>query len=328
MSNSQLQYRLYTDKDLPGILELWEKYSGWGAITQEQYNNWYLQTPYGPCVVIVAVDDKENTVGQIVFIPSIIYYQGKLIKGLRVSSPILNDQIRDIKITDYNHPIYAMFRIGIKESKKLDYEIVYMFPSKGWTTVLKTFPKYKLPEPHIAFYDCFAISLETAYCKIDKTIRTEILQNHFNEDFDELWRDATEQFPLQCSVKRNADWLQWKNANNLVFIARHALTNHLIGYAAINKKSGLIVDMLARTKEDLQKVLQSVIYSLHFSNPDRFPIQLKKLSGMFTPVMQSVLENMVFEKEDFTFAFSCFSLQDAVSFQSISPINWYMMPND
>jgi hypothetical protein len=43
--------------------------------------------------------------------------------------------------------------------------------------------------------------------------------------------------------------------------------NELLGYVAINKSSGLIVDMLARTKEDLQEVLQSVVHCLHDTKP-------------------------------------------------------------
>ena len=86
--------------------------------------------------------------------------------------------------------------------------------------------------------------------------------------------------------------------------------------------------MLARTKEDLQEVLQSVVHSLHVLNPERVPIELKKLQGMLTPFIQGVIDNMPSEKEQFTFSFFCYALKSSVEPKTIHPSNWYMMPND
>src|SRR6187200_2084133 len=114
MITAELTYRTYEDKDLPGILQLWEQYSGWGAITLEQFDKWYLQTPYGPCVVIVAVNNEEEIVGKIAFIPTVVNLNGREIKAIRGSAPILNPECRRFNLNQADHPAFAMIKEGMK----------------------------------------------------------------------------------------------------------------------------------------------------------------------------------------------------------------------
>jgi len=323
----KLTYRIYEDKDLDGVLDLWEQYSGWGAITREQFETWHFKTPLGSCLIIVAVNEFEKIIGQIVFSPSIISINGKEERGYRASAPIVNPEYRQLSINHIDHPVIGMIKFGTVVGRERGFKLVYTFPAQGWVTLLKAFPKYGLPTTHIALYDCFSLSLngkeyQPSNCKINTS------QKLFSQEYDALWNEASIQLPIACAVKRSATWLKWKISDYLVFEARCTHFNKLIGYIAIDKKSGLIIDMLARTKEDLNGVIKSTIYYLHISNPSRYPLQLNKLKGMLTPYIKAVLQDILFENEPFTFAFGCYPLQDSISLQEIHPLQWYMMPKD
>ena len=324
---STLYYRLFEKEDVPGILQLWEEDSGWGGITDEQLNNWYFKTPCGPCFIVIAQNQDKMIVGQMVFNPVVVLLEGNEIKACRGSAPILKASYRRYSINHPDHPAFAMIRFGMEAGKQQGYHLVYSFPASGWAALLRAFPKYGLPYGHIALYDCFVLSLKSNCPSTDSNFTTGIAK-FFTEEYDQLWEAAKESFPLRAAVKRNAAWLKWKISSHLVIEIRYTENNSLMGYAAIDKQSGLIVDMLARTKEDLTQVIKSVVHGLHASNPDRLMIDANNLKGMLTPQVQVALEIIPFAKERFTFAFFCYALQNSVSMQSIHPTKWYMMPND
>ena len=68
MEVAQITYRIFDKKDLPGILSLWENFSGWGGITSEQFTQWYINTPLGSCLIVVATDETDTVLGQIVLV--------------------------------------------------------------------------------------------------------------------------------------------------------------------------------------------------------------------------------------------------------------------
>lgn len=72
-----LTFRLFEPDDIEGILRLWSGDSGWGGITEQQFYDWYINTPYGECLIAVALDKENSIVGQEVFTPSKIYVDGK-----------------------------------------------------------------------------------------------------------------------------------------------------------------------------------------------------------------------------------------------------------
>ena len=196
MITAELTYRTYEDKDLPGILQLWEQYSGWGAITLEQFDKWYLQTPYGPCLVIVAVNNEEEIVGKIAFIPAVITLNGRERKVIRGSAPILNPECRQFSLNQADHPAFAMIKEGMKVGTELGYELLYSFPAQGWIALLRAFPRYGMPDGHVALYECFTLSLETNYIPPAKNIKTAIFTGRFSEEYDQLWKEAVTGFPL------------------------------------------------------------------------------------------------------------------------------------
>ena len=89
----QLTYRLFEDADLPGVLRLWDE-AGWGTLTPEQWREWFVDGPQGPSLVTVAIDERGEVVAQEVFAPSRAVVRGREIRALRLSAPILREQIR------------------------------------------------------------------------------------------------------------------------------------------------------------------------------------------------------------------------------------------
>ncbi len=79
----KIVYRQYEEKDLPSLLKLWEEESGWGGLTIEQFNSWFINTPYGKSIIVVAENAAGKVIGQIVYAPSRMMVDGTEIKSLR-----------------------------------------------------------------------------------------------------------------------------------------------------------------------------------------------------------------------------------------------------
>jgi hypothetical protein len=323
-----LSYRIYEPTDLDAVLQLWEQHSGWGGISELQFKSWYLETPEGSSMIIVAVNEANHVVGQTVFIPSKIYVGGEVIKAFRIAAPILDNSIRqkDLKRASA-HPAFSMFRFGIQLAQEKGYELVYFFPAFAWTGVLKL-----LDNITQTTYDCFGISLEKPETfnpgLANKLTVKEVSGNKFTAEYDQLWQEAIHNFPIECGVVRNATAITWKLAEHLVFEIRQAETSQLKGYVAIKKKTGLIMDMLARTKEDSEMVFAAFVQAVHHSNPNKIHAEWKEIKGMYTQTFQSVLKNMHFEIQNFTFAFGFSSLESTTDQNFLQTDNWYLMPAD
>lgn len=325
----QLTYRLYKEADLEGLLHLWKTSSGWGEITKEQFTRWYLDTPHGPCIVIVCVDNENKIFGQIVFIPSKIYHNGRYIKALRVSSPILSEHSGEAKITDYVHPVFCMLREGMNISQLRGYELVYMFPSIGWTSVLKLFPKYGLPTCHISFYDCFSLLLDDPklFRVPDGSLKITVAAG-FTDEYDQLWMIAKSRLDIICGVVRNSNWMRWKLTKHLVLEARDVNDNTLKGYIAFNTRSGLVTDFLAISNDAMEMLLLDAIHALHHLNPKRIEVSFNAIKGMATERFRAIMKNIAWQQTNYTFSFACYSQSDVIRHDEIAVANWYIMPND
>lgn len=330
LTKTNITYRLFEEEDMDGILNLWENYSGWGGITKEQFNKWYLETPYGSCIIVVAVDEADEIVGQEVFIPSHVYLSNKEQKALRLSSPILHEKARYTAVTNPQHPIYAMMRCGVEAAIDQGYQLVYMYPAHGWVAPMKLCQKFGLPKIEIATPDCFAISLRDPanFFQVDGAYTISVLTSDFNHEYDELWNDAAHSFPINCGVVRNSKWLNWKAKGHLTLEVREAISHVLIGYICLKKKSGLIEDMLSRTAEDAEMIVKMAVHALHHLSPQRIEAGFDEINGMLTPLFARLLEHISYESKKFSFAFGCFSIDNKNNLSEIQPSNWYMMPND
>lgn len=328
MQVTQLTYRLFEERDIPGILSLWENFSGWGGITEQQFDEWYIHTPHGKCIIIVGISEMDEVVAQTVFIPATLFLDGKELKALRLSAPILH---KDFRLTDLRNPQHPAFRIvktGIELGVKMGYHVLYSLPAHGWIGFMKLMPKFGMPEVLITEYDCVAISLN------DESVWEEETGNHlivnvtdsFNESYDQLWADATQMFPVPCGIVRSSSQLQRKISHHLVFAVSE--DERLLGYTAYKKTDGLLVDMLARNPGDLKRVFLASLRAMHYKNPNRQVVSFEEIKLMLSPQIKSLIAGIKYQPVKFQFAFGCCPLQPLVDQNSIQPEKWYIMPDD
>lgn len=328
MQVAQLTYRPFEDKDLPAVLSLWEKFSGWGAITEKQFYEWYINTPFGQCIIIVATDETDEVFGQLAFVPTRVCLHGKELKALRLSAPILRSDIRQPDLRSLDHPAMMMVRKGIELSQEMGYHILYCLPAHGWVGLMKLLPQFGMHDIQIASYNCGAISLkdETIWNKCADNNFFITLTDNFNESYDKLWEDAANTLPVTCGIIRNSLRLQWKISQHLVIEVR--TDDRLLGYAAYKKKEGLLVDIFARTTGDIENVLLASIKAMHYKNENRLPVSFEEIKCMLSPQAKVFLKEINYQPVNFQFAFACYPLQNSIDKNSIHPENWYIMPDD
>lgn len=324
--SENLIFRLFQPGDMKGILQLWGEESGWGEITEEQFERW-TYTPFGECLISVAVDKYGTILGQQVFMPAKLYLSGGEVKACRVLAPILSKKIRE-NIRQKTHPFYEMHRVCLEAAKSNGWSVVYTYPVHAWITVMKLFPKAGLPKMEIAEYECWSLPKE----KISMRATTDsgfeaYFTNEVTEESNELWESAKLNFPIVCGIARDSERLRWKLAIHLVFAVRDG-DNKLAGYVAINKKTGLVVDMLASSPGKLQAVFAAALKAFARYETETGEFAFKGIGMMKTELVAQLIEVFGFEKTDFKFAFGCYSADPSIATESILPGNWYNMPDD
>lgn len=324
---SQLKYRLFEESDMKDILQLWKEESGWGEITAKQFNDWYINTPYGKCIVIVAIDDENKLAGQIVYSPSRMIVDNKEIKTLRGSAPIISSSLRQGNLRTFDHPAFGLIKKGFEIATEKGFQYVYSFPSFGWLGMLRLFPKF-MPNPiENVSYDCFALSLqETETFPSVKNDYCITIATSVNEEYDELWQSAVKDMPIKCGIARHSKWLRFGIGPQLVLETRTVEDKKLVGYISIKKDSGLITDILARNTSDLKIVFDYSLHALHHQNHTRIPVAFTQLKGMLTKNMESLISNKIFSIDSYRFAFSGYLLDTAIDFEKLKAENWYMTP--
>lgn len=325
-----LTFRVFEEKDMPALLALWEENSGWGELTEDEFRRWFLSAPEGECIIVVVENENGKIIGQEVFTPSAVWLDGREKRALRVSAPILAKEIR-ANMEQSVFPLLEMYKLGLQVAAERGFSVVYSFPVRAWLILFKLAPKMGLGKVETAEYDCYSLSLESVSSgdfSIDNGLNVSLVEE-FNSDFDSLWESAKESFPIDCAIARTSERLRWKLklGGDWVLQAR-STGGELIGYLAINKKTNLLVDMLARKPADLEKVFSAAIKTLGESEELSELTNLQEIKLVKTDVFADIIEKFNFAKIDFKFAFCCCSIDDEITAQTINPARWYMMPND
>ncbi len=325
-----LTYRLYQETDLPSLLRLWEAESGWGAISAEQWRKWYVETPHGPCLVVVAEDGSGEIAGQEVFTPSRLYVDGREVRALRLSAPILRRDLRRQSVRNVDHPVIGLYMTGAEEATAQGYAVVYALPEHNWLPFFRWGPRLGLPRFADAEFECATLSLDRAPASLTPNITDELTArpaSEFGVEYEELWDAAKNSMPINCALVRSPRGLRWKISGHLVLEVRRTHDRQLSGYVAV-RSDGLLVDILARCSADLTVVLAAAVRWLSEKRGPDTASNVKALNVMQTPALRSALEVLGGVNAGYKFGFVCRPLDSAVRPEEIAPERWYIMPKD
>ena len=327
MEVAQITYRLFDKKDLPGILSLWENFSGWAGITSEQFTQWYINTPLGSCLIVVATDETDTVLGQIVLVPAQVILNGQSLKAVRLSAPILHPELRQADLRNKSHPVIMMVTKSVELASEKGYHILYSLPAHAWIGSLNILQRLGMHDLQMASYECRKISLiDEAIWSICSGNALMISQvQHFSKSYDDLFAEATKQFPFSLCIARTTERLQWKISHHIVLEIRNE--QGLIGYVAY-KKNGLLVDIMARTPAHLKQVLTASLKALHHQNDHRIKVPFDEIKFMMTTSVRNLLEGINHQPANFQFALASYPLQNHIDKHAIAPEHWYMMPDD
>jgi hypothetical protein len=320
-----LSYRIYNEADLPGLLRLWEWHSDWGSLTPEIWKQWYVNTPHGACIVAVAANPDGEIVAQEVFTPSVISVGGTMLHALRLSAPIVHRDFRTATTRSRNHPVICLYNTAMKEAMRQGYRIVYALPDHAWLPFFRWHGMFQYTE-----FQCVAALVGSSSAAGDTDTADFLTQPaaEFGPEYTHLWSSAQASIPITCGVVRHPEWLRYKNGGHLTIEVRSRMDLALIGYCAVNRKSGLLVDLLARTDEDVVRVLRAAMEFLAGLAKTQAPDAISEVRAMETPPLKSALRTLGFEAVDYMFAFVCTALDPGIASEDIYPERWYIMPGD
>lgn len=317
-----LTYRLFREDDLPGVLRLWAEDTAWGAITAGQWREWYVETPYEPAIIAVAEGPGGEVVGQLAFTPARVQLGGHEVKAVRLSAPILRKERS--AAGEGMHPAVRLYTAGVRAAQDQGFVVGYAFTQRTWLPFLRSGSRFGLPPVADAEFGCDAYPLDGP--APDPEPRTEGHRVEpvtcWDHDFQGLWDEARDAWPVRCGLVRSPVWLRYKNGGHLSLAVRDE-GGGLLGYAAV-RRDGLLVDLLARGRSDAGDVLAAALRWLA-SHPSERP-GFGRLKVMRSP--GAVLPPGPWVREDYVFAFLASALHGSVSLESIDPSLWYLMPGD
>ena len=325
----QLTYRLFEHGDLPGLLRLWEE-AGWGTLTPEQWREWFVDGPQGPSLVTVGIDGQGEVAAQELFAPSRAVVDGREVRSLRLSAPILREEIRGGSLRDGAHPIYGLLKAGEAAAAAHGFEVIYSLPEYGWLPVFRNLPRVGISRYGEAAYGCASLPLEAASVPEIKCAARGFEargRSEFGEEYEALWQQAKESFPIDCGVVRDAAWLRFRNSGRITVEVREAATGRLVGYSATKKQTGLVADLLAREPGELKGVLAATLCWLDANRSD-LPKGMTHLKVMCTPALAPAVDALGFAPNDYRFAFFCKAFDSAITLEDVAPERWYILPGD
>jgi hypothetical protein len=327
----ELTYRVSEDADLPGLLRLWEE-AGWGSLSPAQWRQWFVDGPEGPCLITVAVDPRGEVVAQEVFAPSRVSVAGREVRALRFSAPILQKELRGAPLGRSRHPMVGLYKAAALAAKERGFAIVYSLPEPAWLRILRLAPRFGESRFDGTTFGCAELPLAAAACsRLEPLARTVEVQPvaRFGPDYEELWQQARQSFPIACGVVRDPAWLTFRNSGRIALEVRDRADGSLVGYSATKRQTGLLADVLARRPEELTTVLAATAIWLGRLGE---PGGITHLKAMRTPALDPALQALGFAPVDYRFAFTFNTLGDTreggAGPERVPPERWYVMPGD
>ena len=330
MKNGMISYRFATVDDLEQIIALWVAETEWGVFPFTDTERW-VNAPAGVPRTVVACDNADGKiVGQFGFVPTLILVGDRELRGVRPHSTIVGKRWRDAvtSMDPADQPGFAMYRYGMETMAAEGVQVAHMLPNPRWLRLLKLFPGMQtaqFPLWSISFPLSSSVSLANGWS-------TEPLTG-WNQEIDQLWAAASHQY--HCGVVRNAKMLEWKTTlegSTVVTVRRNGELRGLASCRMKGDRQWTISDMLtADADESLRATLMGAVREGaghsddESSEPDQRPV---KAAVLATPLMQPVLAQLGFTRDNYQFPFVVQRLDPALTDAEIDPRGWYVAATD
>lgn len=316
--SAEIHCRAASEADIPALCALWEATTGWGALDEATYRRWYLDTPEGPCLVVLGETGDGEVVAQLVFTPARLRVAGVAhdVRALRVSAPILARARRRLPADSQRHPVLLLLSRGLEIALERGFGVYYSMPDAA---LLPFVPH--LPGLRSDTFDCVGADAASLAALAPATLADEAPV--WDDAFAGLWERAADGMGAGTIVIRSPEWLRYR-CGKLLARAVRAPSGRLIGYAAFKRETGLLADLLAERAEDLAPVLAAAVRGLR---ADGAPLP-ERVNAMRTPLLAPVLDTLPFAPVDYRFAFFAGPLDPALPETACDPRRWFAMPGD
>lgn len=322
-----LTFRPFEEGDLPALLALWAADSGWGPITEAQWRRWYRDTPFGDAVVVVGLASDGSLGAQITATPAPVRVDGRVVRGARLSAPILRQDLRRLSLTDPRHPARTLPGAGLAAAREAGFAVTFSLPDHAWVVganrVADQLPG--LPRHRVAL-GC--LTREPGSPPAAAGLRGEIAPAvaDLADECADLWAEAVAAWPVHVGVERVGAWIPYHLGGHLTVAVRDG-AGTLVGYVAVNRRSGLVADLAARTPDLMTDVLAAALAAL--SGAGAGAGVPPRLAIMDTPAHGPAARAAGFVPADFRFAFVCDTLvPDEIPLEALAPSRWYLAGGD
>ncbi len=323
----ELNYRLAEERDIPALLDLWTTSTSWGSLDEETWRKWYINTPYGPCLIPIAEDERGQVVGQMVFSPAMLSVDLQEAKALRMSAVVLHRSLWGTERLGANDPRRGLYRTGDAAAKAAGVQVLYALPyeSRRHAERSSAFALRSVGY-QVTEFPCWERQIEPVNYSDAGGLRVSRVES-FGEEYDQFWDEIRTQFGGICLLRRGSAWLRFRNGGHLCLEFRSISNGSLQGYIAIRRTDGLIVDALCRRSEPLISLAMAGINWLAETPGVVAEAGFKRVKIMATPFWGDELPHFGFTVTDFRFGFVC-RAEAGLHSEAVAPERWHITPGD
>ncbi|WP_276502517.1 hypothetical protein [Terrimonas pollutisoli] len=323
-------YRMSTIEDIDQLVEFWNINSGWDTIDRNEWERRFRYTPLGEPAISLAIDEQTNKLaGQFIFIPSKVVVSGKYYKAFRPFAPVLNKELQKFNFLNLlQHPIFQLYNQAVSFFREEGIALIHMVPDPRWSRAFQfvpffqtqSFPLWSKPLAENVTTD---LPQEISIQKIEPS----------DARIDALWTQASQVY--SCQLVRSTDILPWKISHGDYHLTGVFYDSELTGLFTTLRKAKerqwLICDIVTKDGRDgLRNSLQAACFSINKEH-SALPFheqQNNKIALLSTPLIEPVIKEMGFRKDNYQFTLVVHLLSEQLSKHDVNPRDWYVSAND
>ncbi len=325
----KIVYRLHTPEDEPELFRLWSEHSGWDAPGIETWKRRLLNSPFGETPIAVAVEPESGHIlAQLVFIPYLLIAGDREVKALRPFAPIIAHTARTTlsRLTPKATLPLQLYLRAIKELRRRGYGLIYTMPDPRWRRFLSIIPDFQ-----VATFPLWSLRLPLQSTFSLATGFTAAEAHPADPRVNELWRKSKRQYP--CSVVRDSRFWSWKPGlygYRILAVERNGELMGLVGSLHKGERQWLVCDILAADSKASLKATLCAACNLAHSQAivADSPGSLEKVAVLVTPLMEPVIKDLGFYRDDYDFSLFTHTLDRTLAKEDVDPARWYVCATD